>query len=104
MVLAMPNYPAFSNAERPVLIAIKEVCRRTSLSRASLYRLMAKGAFPRLVPLTGTRKAFVEADVDAWIAARIAARGNQDVAALGSDLKCDEGGSICGAPRSTSPT
>ena len=57
----------------PRLIACKEVCRRTSLSRASLCRLMAQDAFPKSVVLHGARKAWVESDVDAWIATRIAA-------------------------------
>jgi prophage regulatory protein len=57
-----------------VLIACKDVCRRTSLSRASLYRLMAEGSFPKPVPLHGVRKAWIETEVDAWIASRIAAR------------------------------
>ena len=56
------------------LISSKEVCRRTSLSRASLYRLMAEGNFPKPVALHGTRKAWVESEIDAWINTRIAAR------------------------------
>jgi prophage regulatory protein len=59
---------------RPILISAKEVCARTSLSRASLYRLMTDGSFPRPVPLHGVRKAWVESEVDVWIASRIAAR------------------------------
>ena len=58
----------------PRLISCKEVCRRTSLSRASLYRLMAEDAFPKPVALHGARKAWIESEVDAWIASRIAAR------------------------------
>jgi prophage regulatory protein len=56
------------------LISAKEVCRRTSLSRASLYRLMAQDAFPRPVALHGVRKAWVESEVEAWMASRIATR------------------------------
>jgi prophage regulatory protein len=58
----------------PILISSKEVCRRTSLSRASLYRLMAQDAFPKPVALHGVRKAWVQSEVEAWVAARIAAR------------------------------
>jgi prophage regulatory protein len=57
-----------------VLISAKEVCRRTSLSRASLYRLMAQGSFPKPVPLHGVRKAWIQSEVDSWVASRIAAR------------------------------
>jgi prophage regulatory protein len=57
-----------------ILIPSKEVCRRTSLSRASLNRLMAQDAFPKPVSLHGVRKAWVESEVEAWVASRIAAR------------------------------
>jgi prophage regulatory protein len=62
---------------RPILISAKEVCRRTSLSRASLYRLMAQGVFPKPVPLHGVRKAWIESEIDAWVAARITARNGE---------------------------
>jgi len=51
----------------PRLISSKEVCRRTSLSRASLYRLIAQNAFPKPVALHGARKAWVEPEIDAWM-------------------------------------
>jgi prophage regulatory protein len=67
-----------SVAVTPVrLIASKEVCRRTSLSRASLYRLMSDGSFPRPVTLHGVRKAWIESEIDAWIASRIAVRNEE---------------------------
>jgi prophage regulatory protein len=61
-------------SSQPILISGKEVCRRTSLSRASLYRLMAQDAFPKSVALHGVRKAWIESEVGDWVAARIAAR------------------------------
>jgi prophage regulatory protein len=60
-----------------VLIAGKEVCRRTTLSRASLYRLMAQNAFPKAVALHGIRKAWIESEIEAWINARIASRNGE---------------------------
>jgi prophage regulatory protein len=60
-----------------VLTSIKEVIRRTSLSRASIYRLMTTGVFPRAVPLHGVRRAFVEAEIDDWVASKIAARATE---------------------------
>jgi prophage regulatory protein len=59
------------------LISSKEVCRRTSLSRASLYRLIAQDAFPKPVALHGVRKAWIESEIDAWIRSRIAARSGE---------------------------
>jgi prophage regulatory protein len=63
-----------SSSARPNLISCKKVCQRTSLSRASVYREIAAGRFPKPVPLTGGRKGWVEAEVNAWIVACIAAR------------------------------
>ena len=55
------------------LLRMVEVERQTGVSRAQLYRLMAAGDFPRPVSLYGRSKAWVESQVQAWIAARIAA-------------------------------
>jgi prophage regulatory protein len=74
-VLAMENPTTSLSA--PALISCKEVCRRTSLSRASLYRLMAQEAFPKPVKLHGVRKAWVDSEVDDWVAARITARNGE---------------------------
>ena len=54
------------------LLHLKEVLRLTSLSRTSIYRLMARGRFPDPIEL-GARRAWVEAEVATWIDARIAA-------------------------------
>lgn len=56
------------------LIRIREVTKKTGLSKSSLYDLMAQGRFPQTVRLGGRSVAFVESEVDAWIAERIAAR------------------------------
>jgi prophage regulatory protein len=70
--------PASTFHPTPVrLIAAKEVCLRTSLSRASLYRLVAQGVFPKPVALHGVRKAWIESEVSAWLASRIAARNGE---------------------------
>ena len=54
------------------LLPLREVLRLTSLSRTSIYRLQADGEFPASVSLGG-RVAWVEAEVEEWIQARIAA-------------------------------
>ena len=66
--------PSPSQTESVVLLSPKEVVRRTSLSRATLYRLMKDGKFPRSVPLGDSRIGFVEAEVQAWIGAKLALR------------------------------
>lgn len=55
------------------LLHLRAVMDRTSLSRTSIYRLMARGEFPASVPLGG-RVSWVEAEVQSWIEARVAER------------------------------
>lgn len=50
------------------------VCRQTGMSRATIYRLIKEGNFPSPVKLGARASAWVGAEVDAWIASRIAMR------------------------------
>jgi len=52
-------------------IGIAEVVRRTGLSKSTIYRAEKEGAFPRRVQIGKRRVAFVEAEVDHWIAEQI---------------------------------
>lgn len=63
-----------TNPSQINLARMREVCRRTGLSKSSIYDLMAQGRFPKTVRLGGRSVAFVETEIDEWIAARIAAR------------------------------
>ena len=64
-----------ANDNKPRLMAPKEAAAATSLSRTLLTLLAAEGQFPAPVRLTaGRRTAYVRAEVEAWIDARIAAR------------------------------
>lgn len=56
------------------LIRLTEVQRRTGYSKAWIYRLMSNREFPASVKLGSRAIAFVESEVDEWIAERIAAR------------------------------
>ena len=55
------------------LLPLRSVKAKTSLSRTSIYRLMAYGKFPDSVPLGG-RVSWVESEIEAWVLDRIAAR------------------------------
>ncbi len=55
------------------LLPLREVLARTSLSRSTIYRMLAEGTFPASVPL-GSRVSWIESEVQNWIDARIAAR------------------------------
>lgn len=63
----MPN-PALT------LLPAAEVTKRTSISRTHIWRLVIAGHFPSPVKIVGRRSGWVEAEVDAWIAERVAAR------------------------------
>ena len=54
------------------LIRLPEVQRRTSYSKAWIYRLMSQGKFPASVKIGPRAIAFVESEIDEWISQRIA--------------------------------
>lgn len=51
-------------------IRIKEVVQKISLSQSTIYAMIAKGAFPKPFELTPGRVAWIEEDVDDWLATR----------------------------------
>lgn len=55
-------------------ISVGEVCRRTSLSRTSINNHRRQGLFPEPVKLGEKRIAFIAAEIDEWMAIRIAER------------------------------
>lgn len=63
------------------LIRRKEVQARTGFGASSIYAEMAKGNFPKPVFISERRVAWIESEVDAWIAERIASRTS--IAAMG---------------------
>ena len=58
---------------RSALIRLGAVMARTGLSRSTLYAYMREGRFPQPVAISERCVAWVEGEVDAWIAQRIAA-------------------------------
>ena len=57
-----------------VILRMKAVLQRTGLSRATIYRLMHAGEFPRSFKLGKTASGWLEAEVRAWIDAHAMAR------------------------------
>lgn len=55
-------------------IRMREAIQKTGLSKSSIYDLMAQGHFPKTISLGGRSVAFIESEIDAWMAERIAAR------------------------------
>ena len=58
----------------PTLERIGDVVRRTTLPKASIYRDIAIGAFPKPIQIGPKRVAWLSAEVDAWIERRAAER------------------------------
>jgi prophage regulatory protein len=65
-----PGAALLAASVRDVLLRIDNVCGITGLSVPTLYRLMAKDAFPRPVKLTATARAWKLTEVTAWVASR----------------------------------
>lgn len=61
----------------PRLLRLPEVIAQTGMARTTLYDFIRAGTFPRPVPLTSTARAWVAAEVERWIADRIAERDAQ---------------------------
>ncbi|OKP00648.1 helix-turn-helix transcriptional regulator [Xenorhabdus eapokensis] len=54
------------------LIRLPEVQRRTGYSKAWIYKLISAGEFPKQIKLGSRSVAFIESEIDNWIAQRIA--------------------------------
>ncbi len=73
-------HPSQSNRAYRRLLKRKQVLDRTSLSNTVMYQLIAEGRFPQPVKPTGGRaSAWVEEEVDQYIASCIALRDANEV-------------------------
>ena len=56
------------------ILRLPTVKARTGLSRSTIYHSVSCGTFPAPVPLGGRAVGWIEAEVHAWLTARIAQR------------------------------
>ncbi|MEQ6435413.1 AlpA family transcriptional regulator [Comamonas sp. w2-DMI] len=56
------------------LIRLTHVTEVTGLRRSTIYKYIATGGFPKPVPLGGGRVAWIEQEIQDWIAECIKAR------------------------------
>jgi prophage regulatory protein len=54
------------------IIRLKQVLKKTGLSRSCIYNLIAKNDFPTRIQLSERSIGFLESEVDAWIEERAA--------------------------------
>ena len=66
------------------LISFQDAARRLDLSKNTLRRMIARGEFIAAVQVSPKRVAFVEAEVDAWLASRPRALGAVQPVAIGA--------------------
>ena len=59
------------------VLRLPAVIARTGLSRSSVYKLLAEGRFPQPVSLGERSVGWVEAEIEDWLAARLAARSTK---------------------------
>jgi prophage regulatory protein len=57
----------------PRIIRMHEAKLKTGLSRSTIYKLESEGKFPPKIKLSERTVGFLEPDIDAWIAERVAA-------------------------------
>lgn len=56
------------------LLGIKGVVDKTSLSRTTIYARIKEGTFPRGIPVSTKRHAWLESEIDAWINQQVSRR------------------------------
>lgn len=64
----------YSPMNRPAFERLPSVKGRTGLSRSGIYRRVASGDFPQPVKLGPKAVAWNSAEIDSWMAARLAER------------------------------
>jgi prophage regulatory protein len=60
----------------PVLRTLDEVLKRVPYGKPWLYRLVGRGEFPAPVRVGANRVAWVESEVDKWLADKVAERNS----------------------------
>lgn len=57
------------------LLRLREIIKRTGLSRSTIYARAKDGTFPKPVPLGNQLSGWIEDEIDAWVNERIRQRG-----------------------------
>ena len=57
--------------KHPKFLRLAEVRNRVPYSRSTLYQLVSQGKFPKPINLGPRAVAWLESDIDEWIASRI---------------------------------
>lgn len=63
----------------PEFIVADEIAQRIPYSQTQLRRLEAKGSFPKRIRIGANRVAWVRAEIDQWVEARMNSRNGEGV-------------------------
>jgi len=63
-----------SSYSKACVLRLPEVMARVGLCRASIYKQMASGSFPKSIAIGIRARGWVESEIDTWIALRIRTR------------------------------
>ena len=58
------------------IVRLPEVIAKTGLSRSTIYFQISKGNFPKGVPIGDHARGWLNHEIEAWIEARAALRGD----------------------------
>ncbi|TNC61327.1 helix-turn-helix transcriptional regulator [Rubellimicrobium roseum] len=56
------------------LVRLPDVRARTGLATSTIYELISRGAFPRPIRISTRAVAWIETDLDSWLAERMTER------------------------------
>lgn len=62
------------SSEDDYFLRLPQVLAKTGLSRSALFRMAAKGDFPRPLKIGARASAWSHAEISRWMAARLASR------------------------------
>jgi len=71
MITSILDQKSSETPERLRMLRLPQVCKETGLCRSSIYKLESERRFPSRIRLSGRAVAWIEHEVQAWIAERI---------------------------------
>ena len=74
MNTAAPQVQFPQSATGAIFLGTKELCATLRMARATLYRWIADGIFPKPVKVGPRRNGWLRSDIETFVANRIAAR------------------------------
>jgi|AntRauMinimDraft_4_1070384.scaffolds.fasta_scaffold07855_2 prophage regulatory protein len=70
------------------ILRLKDVIEKTGLARATVYKYIAAGTFPKPIPLGGRSVGWVDSEVHDWILDAVHARDHQRSLTSHPDHRC----------------